>query len=62
MGRRGLTDRRFLDVAIIRQVLMLRDEKGVAGAEIERRLGLKGGVVARLGPRGVVGDASGGEL
>lgn len=40
----------------IRQVLMLRDEKGLDGGEIERRLGLGEGVVGRLGARGVVGD------
>lgn len=56
MGRRGRQGRRFLDVVTIRQVLMLRDEKGVEGREIERRLGLGEGVVGRLGPRGVVGD------
>ena len=49
MGRTGHTERRFLDVVTIRQVLMLRDEKGLAGGEIEKRLGLKGGVVGKLG-------------
>ncbi len=57
-GKRGHEGRQFLDVVTIRQVLMLRDEKGLEEAEIERRLGLKKGVVERLGPRGVVGDAS----
>ena len=47
---------------MIRQVLMLRDDRGVDEAEIERRLGLKEGVVKRLGGKGVVGDVGGGGL
>ncbi|KAL9136443.1 MAG: hypothetical protein Q9175_002355 [Cornicularia normoerica] len=46
----------FLDVSTIRQLLVLRDEKGMGGEEIEKRLGLAQGVVDRLGPRSVVGD------
>ncbi|KAL9117091.1 MAG: hypothetical protein Q9187_006376 [Circinaria calcarea] len=59
-GRKGFKGREFLDVMMIRQVLMLRDERGVDEAEIERRLGLKEGVVKRLGGKGVVGDVGGG--
>ncbi|KAI9682114.1 MAG: hypothetical protein M1817_000168 [Caeruleum heppii] len=55
-GRRGHEGRRFLDVVLIRQILMLRDHKGVEAGEIERRLGLKRGVVGRLGQQGVVAD------
>ena len=47
---------------MIRQILVLRDERGVEDAEIERRLGLKEGVVKRLGGRGVVGEVGGGGL
>ena len=54
-GREG---RRFLDVMTIRQILMLRDEKAVEAAEIEKKLGLKSGIVARLGAKGIVGDTS----
>lgn len=61
MGRRGRQGRRFLDVVTIRQVLILRDEKGVGGPEIERRFGLGEGVVGRLGGRGVVGDTGMGD-
>ena len=43
-------------MVLIRQVLMLRDDRGVGEEEIERRLGLRKGVVGRLGPKGVVGD------
>ena len=57
-GRAGHAGRQFLDVITIRQVLMLRDEKGLAEGEIEKRLGLRKGVVGRLGPKGVVGDTA----
>ncbi|KAH7412459.1 hypothetical protein BKA64DRAFT_329252 [Cadophora sp. MPI-SDFR-AT-0126] len=50
--------RQFLDVLTLRQILVLRDEKGVEAGEIERRLGLKRGVVGRLGRRGVVSVGS----
>ncbi|MCJ1471756.1 hypothetical protein MMC13_000396 [Lambiella insularis] len=58
MGRRGFEGKEFLDVVLIRQALSLRDEKGLADADIEKRLGLKSGVVARLGVKGIVGDVS----
>jgi len=57
MGRKGGEGRQFLDVVTLRQVLILRDEKGLEGEEIERRLGLRRGVVGQLGGRGVVGVA-----
>lgn len=47
--------REFLDVFTIRQVLVERDAKGTKPADIEKRLGLKPGVVARLGSTGVLG-------
>ncbi|KAL9583066.1 MAG: hypothetical protein Q9212_002925 [Teloschistes hypoglaucus] len=49
--------RKFLDVVKIREVLMMRDEKRIPEAEIEKRLGLSKGMVGRLGKRGVVGEA-----
>lgn len=62
---RGYTDdeggaggRRFLDVVTLRRVLVMRDEKGMGAGEIERVMGLAGGVVGRLGGRGVVGEVS----
>lgn len=58
MGRKGREGRRFLDVVTIRQILMLRDEKGLGTREIESKLGLAKGLVEKLGGRGVVGDAS----
>ena len=51
--------REYLPVGFLRMVLGMRDDKGVEGGEIERELGLKGGVVGRLGGKGVVGLASG---
>ena len=54
MGKKGFEGRRFLDVMVVRQMLMLRDEKGMGEDEIERTLGLKKGLVGRLGRRGVV--------
>ncbi len=35
----------------------MRDGKGMSEAEIERRLGLRRGVVGQLGGRGVVSEA-----
>lgn len=42
-------------MSLIRQVLALRDREGLGAEVIEKRLGLKAGVVGRLGGRGVVG-------
>ncbi|KAK0642600.1 hypothetical protein DIS24_g8896 [Lasiodiplodia hormozganensis] len=55
LGRRGAPGRQFLDVVELRKVLVLRDQRGGRPAgEIERQLGLREGVVGRLGPKGVV--------
>lgn len=51
----GGEGRRFLDVGLLRRVLVLRDERGMEAREIERVMGLREGVVERLGGRGVVG-------
>ena len=56
-GKRGHEGRQFLDVFTIRQILTLRDGRGRSAAEIEKALGLKKGVVERLGAKGVVGLA-----
>ncbi|KUJ09651.1 uncharacterized protein LY89DRAFT_627858, partial [Mollisia scopiformis] len=48
LGKKGSAGRGFVDVQTLRQVLVLRGE-GMGGAEIEGRLGLKAGVVGRLG-------------
>ncbi|KAI9807944.1 MAG: hypothetical protein M1825_005250 [Sarcosagium campestre] len=57
IGRPGHPGRRFLDTVALRQALLLRDRDGVDEAEVERRLSLKRGVLARLGGKGVVGVA-----
>lgn len=54
---RGDGGRSFLDISTIRQMVVMRDEKRMSAEEIEKSLGLAQGVVGRLGPRGVVGDA-----
>jgi len=56
MGRASAREqgRQFLDAVTIRQVLVQR-ERGRGGKEIEREMGLRAGVVGRLGRRGVVG-------
>ena len=51
-----------MDVNTIRQVLVMRDEKGMGEADIEKTLGLVGGVVRALGQRGVVGDVRVGKV
>lgn len=56
-GRRGFEGRQFLDVGTLRHILMLR-ERGVRESKIENDLGLKAGVVARLGPVGLVGTTT----
>ncbi|KAK8103949.1 uncharacterized protein PG998_010982 [Apiospora kogelbergensis] len=45
--------REYVDVGVLRQILMMRD-RGYAAPDIEKRLRLKNGVVARLGPPGVI--------
>jgi hypothetical protein len=42
--------------------LVLRDEKGLEEGEIERKFGLRKGVVGRLGKRGVVRASEGGMM
>lgn len=50
--------REFLSAPTIRDILVLRD-RGVDAAAIEARLHLKPGVVARLGPAGLVAALGG---
>jgi hypothetical protein len=52
MGRKGSSGREFLDIATICRALEMR-KNGVDAADIESRLNLKAGVVARLGRPGV---------
>ena len=59
---RGDGGKSLLDISTIRQLIAMRDERGMGGEEIEKRLGLAQGVVGRLGPIGVVGDARIGKI
>ena len=59
---RGDGRKSFLDISTIRELILLRDEKGMGGADIEKKLGLAHGVVGRLGPSGVIGDARIGKI
>lgn len=54
-GRQGHEGRQFLDVYTIRQMMVMRDEKGNSAGQIEKALGLRQGSVERLGPKGVYG-------
>ena len=56
-GKSTFRGREFLDVLTITQILVLRS-KGVPPERIEKELGLKQGVVARLGGWGVVETGS----
>lgn len=44
----------LVDVATLKKALMMRDEQGRAVADVEKVLGLKGGVVSGLGRVGVL--------
>ena len=59
-GKKSSKGRSLLDVTIIRQMIALRDDKGLKDEEIERNLGLQKGVAARLGRKGVVSNIPGG--
>ena len=37
---------------------MMRDEKKMSDADIEKKLGLASGLVGKLGPKGVVGEVA----
>ncbi|KAI4099568.1 MAG: hypothetical protein LQ345_007481 [Seirophora villosa] len=54
--------RRFLEVIKIREILVMRDEKKLSEGEIERQLGLREGLVGRLGGKEVVREAGLGDL
>ncbi|OLN92800.1 hypothetical protein CCHL11_06698 [Colletotrichum chlorophyti] len=56
MGRSTSQGREFLDLKTIVQIHLLRD-KGHSSSEIEERLDLKKGVVARLGRPGITSPA-----
>jgi len=57
MGKSSDKGREFLDIGTVKQMLVLR-QGGASATDIEKRLGLRPGLVAKLGPRGVVAPAS----
>lgn len=57
MGKSTDKGREFLDVATIKQILILR-QRGESASDIEARLRLKPGIVARLGPKEIVSPVS----
>jgi hypothetical protein len=57
LGRKGSPGREFLDLPTVVQLLKLRDA-GSSPEDIENRLNLKPGVVARLGRQGVFNPAA----
>jgi hypothetical protein len=57
MGKSTDKGREFLDIGTVKQILVLR-QGGASSTDIEARLRLKPGVVARLGPKGMVTPAS----
>lgn len=58
-GKGNNSEKEYLPVGVLRMVLGMRDHRGVAAGEIEKRLGLKKGVVKKLGREGVVGLVGG---
>lgn len=53
VGTKGFAGRRFLDVTLLQQVLRER-ANGKSSADIEKRFGLKSGLIDQLGPKGLV--------
>ncbi|KAK4218273.1 hypothetical protein QBC37DRAFT_395959 [Rhypophila decipiens] len=56
MGKPGYQGREFLDIMTIRNILVMR-QRGDSPSDIETRLRLKPGLVARLGRAGIVEPA-----
>lgn len=57
MGKSSDKGREFVDIGTVKQMLVLR-QSGAPATDIEKRLGLRPGLVAKLGPQGVVAPAS----
>ncbi|KAI9895078.1 MAG: hypothetical protein M1814_000303 [Vezdaea aestivalis] len=55
VGRKGFKGREFADVITLKKIIALRDESSKSPKQIERQLGLKSGVVEKLGSKGLVG-------
>ncbi|GAB1310227.1 hypothetical protein MFIFM68171_00437 [Madurella fahalii] len=57
MGKSTDQGREFLDIATVKQILVLR-QRGESASDIEARLRLRPGIAARLGPEGIVSPAA----
>lgn len=52
----GFEGRSFVDSTTIRQIIAMRDDRGMSSDQIEKLLELKKGTVERLGPKGLIGS------
>ena len=57
MGRPSFQGRSLISASELRTLLELRDDAKKSPGEIERHLRLRPGLVAKLGPAGMVGNA-----
>lgn len=53
VGRAGFAGREMMDAGLVTEALKMR-QRGVPIEDIEKRLGLKSGIMAKLGERGVL--------
>jgi len=53
VGRSGFVGREMMDVGMVTDALKMR-RRGVGEEDIERKLGLKKGILGKLGPQGVL--------
>lgn len=53
VGRKGFSGKRFVDVGTLREAIRMKGS-GVSSEEIEKRFGLRKGVVDRIGTNDVV--------
>lgn len=56
VGRRGAKGREFLDVYMVTDALKMR-RAGITAEAIEQKMGLRSGIMAKLGARGVLEPA-----
>jgi hypothetical protein len=57
LGRGSFQGRTLLSAKDIKDALRLRDEGGQSDGEVEKQMRLQSGILSKLGPRGVVGNA-----
>ena len=57
LGRPSFQGRTLLSAKEIKEALRLRDGGGRSPEEVEKQMRLKSGIISKLGPQGVVGNA-----